>query len=244
MTTRDQSGNITGYNKIYVLDGAVRHDQIRGGMETEMTAISTKESLTFLYHAEKRYTTFNEQAYATLESFAEETRQRIEDHVKTLPEEQQEAKRAELHRQWFGVYGDHDVDMTEREFRATGSGQWNGTPCSRFAIMRGGEMVREVCVVPFQAVIEDEVVIQALRDMAVHMNRSASLLPQKQGSRQYVSSLGLVNDVDGFPVITREVMRQRVISETELGWVTETYVDPEMFEVPEGYSELRTIRMR
>lgn len=239
MTSRDQSGNITGYTKIYVQGDTVRQDNILNGMEDDTTGIFTGDSFTMLFHYDKTYITFDENAYDVLKSIGDRERQRIDDYLARLPEDQQEKRRTELYAQWEEMYGDK---LAGREFRPTGSDQWDGTPCSRFAIMQEGEMTREICVVPFHAVIEDESVVQALRDMATHITRSATLLPSEKGERVYVSAIGLINDVDGFPVITREVTRRRVESETELGWISETYVDPDMFKIPEDYSEVRLLR--
>ncbi|MEM7432509.1 MAG: hypothetical protein AAF351_11320 [Pseudomonadota bacterium] len=244
MTTRDADGGIAGYTKIYISDGRVRMDRIRGGMETDVSLIVADGVLTILRHKEQSFVVFDDELYAAVESRRKATVERIERRVGSLPEDQQAAERKKLQLQWLGSEPGVTDASTERSLQPTGVENWDSQPCSRFAVMRGEEMVREVCVVPFHAVIESEDIVTVLRGLADVLNRSAELMEVSANRYAYVQSIALVNEFDGFPVIAREVIRRRVVSETELGWMTETYVDPEMFAVPEGYSEIKAVRSR
>lgn len=120
--------------------------------------------------------------------------------------------------------------------RATGeSDTVDGTPCSIFALSRGGTSRGDVCVASWSAAgvsAADIEVVKKLGSFQARMTESfAGTVP---GAEQ---PFELLERVDGFPLRTRREQDGKVTSETFFEDIQQVEVPAKVFEIPAGYSK-------
>jgi hypothetical protein len=77
----------------------------------------------------------------------------------------------------------------------------------------------------------------AFKNMAKFINSLAKSMPGPLGASMAENPMGLIDQIDGFPVRTIDFVDGQVSSETTLSSVADADLDPALFAIPEGYTQ-------
>jgi len=69
------------------------------------------------------------------------------------------------------------------------------------------------------------------------LSSSADSMPGPLGDSMAENPMGLIDEIDGFPVRTIDFIDGAISAETTLSTVEDRDLDPALFAVPEGYTQ-------
>ena len=132
------------------------------------------------------------------------------------------------------------AQKTERpktELRMTGeTAQHNGYPCVKYEVVREGQKIRELWVTDWTNVEGGAEAAELFYEMSEFFQEMLDSLPQFADSGGSDQAFEHMREMDGFPVITRELSDNGSIeTESSLKSARSQNLDPNAFEPPSGY---------
>ncbi len=229
--TKNDAGEATGVMRVY-LDGPkmrVEHAADGGVMIYDHAA----QQMFILEDEEKRYTAMDEAAMAAIGGQVDAARAEFEEQLKSMPPEQREMVQK--------MMGDRlamlNAEVPEISLKKSDQVESvQGKDCVRYDVMVGDVKQAEHWVAQFKDVDVERQDLAPMRGMAEFFGAMFSKLPQGLMSQARGTFEGLA-EIDGFPV-KMVSFNQGALRET-MSFVeaTRTEVAPELFTVPEGYTE-------
>lgn len=104
--------------------------------------------------------------------------------------------------------------------------------CRVYELRRAGERTGEVCAVAWKEVGLARSDFEAFRDLGRFQERWVSTLGGRSAEAQPYE---IIEEVDGFPLRSREFRDGKLVSETTFGRVERRTIPASEFEVPKGY---------
>lgn len=112
-----------------------------------------------------------------------------------------------------------------------------GKPCERYDITKNGTKTTEIWVTPWNRADMGEKDFAIFKEMAAFMKEMMSASPfMAQGAEN--EFFAGVDEIDGFPVMTREFRDGKATEETVLKSVEKKKLDTAVFALPEGYKKV------
>jgi hypothetical protein len=231
METTDPAGTLAYTTTFRSQGDYVRMDNLTAAGEADVSTIFLGDRFIVLEHAERRYAVVDR---AMLDEVAAQLKvaiEQMEEDIARLPQEQQAEAKRELQRQVSDLMGTRPT--AERRVKDTGAGEWNGEPCRRYAVYEGANLTQEICAADLDHIDGAKQALDAFRTMADYLAKMTESFP--------TAAVGpnpgeLLDQIVGFPVITREYRMGRVVQTMTLTAADEADVDENVFEVPEGYA--------
>jgi len=207
-----------------VQDGAVRAD---GGHDGVMILKAGK----MLMIDDKRKT-YTEMDKATMQAVAEKAKaamSKMQEQMKQMPPEQR-AMMEKMMKQNMPGAADKPVVFDAKD---TGkSDTVEGRKCRVWNMTRDGELIDEMCVVPFSTLAGKEDMQKTFTELAEAFEGLASAAPNG------AAEIRMRNSVDGYPVRSRPYSNGKPVgTETVLKKWSEESIPKSMFEVPSGYKK-------
>ena len=161
----------------------------------------------------------------------------MEEMLKNLPQEQQDAIKAARAEGMGGMPGPAAMPQIETEIKNTGErGNKEGYPCVKYEVLLGGNKIRELWVTDWSNVEGGSEIMGAFDDMSDFFAELKDSMPQYGGGGD--SDMDFTETFsNGFPVFTREFNMETgdLESETALRSAKRQTIDPDAFEPPAGY---------
>lgn len=211
----------------------------------EMIFRGARREVVVVDHQEKSYTVMDEETLDALAGQVAGMMGPMQEALKNLPESERR-KIEEMMKQRMPSQG---LQRPPSQLRRTGErATKNGYPCVKYEIWREGSKIRELWVTDWSRIDGGGEVRDVWRELTGFMRR----LTEKLASGLPGGGLGgpggdpifeHMEEIDGFPVVTRSFEGGELDSETVLQSVTERDLDPDAFEPPKGY-RLRTMGPR
>lgn len=222
MITRDMAGNETERSQVYAQGGFLRLDSDGGPFASDVTLIFDGTRFLVLDHAEKTYIIMDEAMLMRITEKMNEAMAQLPPEQRALAEQMMQAQ--------MGA-GEVSPPRVEK----TGTGEWDGRSCARFDVFENDIRTQEVCAAPLDKVNGAAEMMDTYQAMAQFVKKLSESLPGPLGA-SFNEHPGMVADlIGGFPIHTIEYRLGAPVEEVALESITETALEPSMFEAPDDY---------
>ncbi len=119
-----------------------------------------------------------------------------------------------------------------------GSEQVGTYSCDKYEVFRGSEKSLEICVVPVSRLTALSEVMNTFRSMARFTKKLVESTQQRLLATMANSPFQILDEIDGFPVMTRQFQNGQPTHETLLNSATQRDLSDDLFTVPSGFREM------
>ncbi|MEM7432507.1 MAG: hypothetical protein AAF351_11310 [Pseudomonadota bacterium] len=237
LTVTIPSGSVTEQMKIYSDGGYVRMDDIGQSEGENISMVFLGDRFLVLNHAEQNYIVIDEAMMAAMGAQIDSVMAEMQAQMANMPPEQQAMMQQMMESQFGDMMGAAEPPPPP-EIEAIGTDEWQGESCDLFAVYQEGVKTQEVCTVDLDDIEGSDDLISAFKDMTAFMQQMAESLPGGMAEDMMEDSMAVISELDGFPVITRELGPDSDGSESVVTAVADGDLDPAIFAAPAGYSEV------
>lgn len=235
LETTDASGAVTESVKLYAQSGMIRMEDIGDASGQDMSMIFVGQEFIVIDHAEKTYIVMDEAMVQEMGVKVNAAMEQMRAQLADMPPEQRAMVEQMMQGQMAGMMEEAESAPTRVE--QLGSGSWQSGACTEFAVYIGDEKTQQICSAPLEDVEGAEEAMQAFKSMAKFINSLADSMPGPLGESMAENPMGLIEQIDGFPVHTVDYIDGERSAETSLKSVEDKDLDPALFAVPEGYRQ-------
>lgn len=233
METVDAAG-VPAYRTTFRSDGArVRMDNISETEEPDLSTIFLGDRFIVVEHEERRYAVVDQAMLDEVGTQLDAAMKEMEKQLAGLPPEQRAMAEKMMQQQMAGLMG--TKSMSARRVEESGSGEWNGQSCRKYSVFEGGNLTQEICTAALDQVEGAAEALQAFQRMAGYLHKMTEALPMAAAAGPNPGEL--LDQVSGFPVVTRDYRMGRVVQTMTLVSAEVLEIDEGAFAVPEGYSQ-------
>ena len=233
MVTVDAGGQEINRMWFYAEGEGVRMDIVPSTDDPEMSTIFRgNDEFVAIDHEKKRYYVFDQKTLDAMSEQMNAAMQEMEKQLASLPPEQRAMAEQMMQGGLQGLMGGEPAPKPRLE--AAGSGTWRSSPCSKYFVFEGATKTQEICAAPLKAIEGGDEATKAFRRMTGFFEKMADALPM--GGSEDIDLDELLNDIDGFPVVTTQFQSGRVSEVTTLESASNEDIDPARFTIPDGYT--------
>jgi hypothetical protein len=214
-------------------EGAPSNTMIYHGDQREMVLID---------HDQKRYFVIDRQALQSMAERQKQAMSQMQQMLKNVPENQR-AMIEKMMKQRMGQMPAQQPEPPEHELRKTDSRAVKaGYPCQKYEIWQAGRKIQELWVTDWRNVNGGREAKPALKEMAEFSHdmqqsfANASGMPGAGDGRRGNSLMNVMQQIDGFPVITLSFRDDVLTEETVLRSSRPQTLPPAAFAPPAGYT--------
>ena len=232
LVTEDASGQETDRSKIQAQGDMIRMDQV--GDDKAVSMIFRGYELLYVDHDDKNYIVIDEAMLDKVSTKMDEAMKKMEAELARMsPQEQAMMRQMMKGRMPPGMAGQKDAPRQAPRVESLGSSKWQSYKCRQYAVYKGEEKTQEVCASDLDDINGAEEAMEAFRNMATYMAKMTESLPMRSG--QAANPGELMDQIDGFPVLTIDYTIGVVTGKTALDSVAEQDLGKDLFNAPEGY---------
>lgn len=210
------------------------------GPSNTMIYRGARQEMVVIDHDRKRYFVIDRQDLRSMAERQQQAMRQMQQMLKNVPENQR-AMIEKMMQQRMGQMSAQQPEPPARELRETGSRAVKaGYPCQKYEIWQAGRKVQELWVTDWRQVNGGHEAKPALQEMAAFANdmrqsfANASEMPG--AGRRGDSFMHVMQQIDGFPVVTRSFKDGVLTEETVLRSSKRQTLDPAAFQPPAGYA--------
>ena len=235
LVTTDPDGAVTESVKLYAQSGKIRMEDIGDTSGQEMSMIFVGKEFIVVDHGDKSYVLMDEAMVQEMGVKVNAAMEQMRAQLADMPPEQRAMVEQMMEGQMAGMMG-AAVESVPTRVEQMGSGSWQSGPCTEYAIFEGDQKTQQICAAPLAEVEGADEAMAAFKNMAKFINSLAESMPGPLGESMAENPMGLINQIDGFPVRTVDYVDGEVSSETILSSVEDRDLDPALFDIPVGYT--------
>ncbi len=236
LVTTDSAGAVTESVKLYAQSGKIRMEDIGDSSGREMSMIFVGQEFIVIDHSDKSYIVMDEAMVQEMGVKVNAAMEQMRAQLADMPPEQRAMVEQMMQSQMAGLMGSDEESLPTR-VEQVGSGSWQSGPCTEYAVYEGDQKTQQICAAPLGEVEGADEAMAAFKNMAKFINSLAESMPGPLGESMAENPMGLIDQIDGFPVRTVDYVDGQVSSETTLSSVQGRDLDPGLFDVPEGYTQ-------
>ena len=236
LDTTDASGAITESVKLYAQSGKIRMEDIGDTSGQEMSMIFVGQEFIVVDHGDESYIVMDEAMVQEMGVKVNAAMEQMRAQLADMPPEQRAMVEQMMQGQMAGMMASEEESLPTR-VEEIGSGSWQSGPCTEYAVFEGDEKTKQICAAPLGEVDGADEAMDAFREMAKFINSLAESMPGPLGESMAENPMGLIDQINGFPVRTVDYVDGQVSSETTLSSVAGSDLDPALFAIPEGYTQ-------
>lgn len=209
----------------------------------EMIYHGDRKEMVWIDHDRKSYSVVDEATMRELAKQINEAMAMMEQALANVPEGQR-AMVEEMMRKKMPQA--QKIEPPKTELRKTGeTADHNGYPCVRYEVLREGRVIRELWVTDWNNVEGGAEVADLFYEMSEFFQQMLDSLPKFADSGGSDQAFAHMREMDGFPVITRELSDDGSIeSESTLKSARSQDLDLDAFEPPSGYKRQEMFKGR
>ena len=237
LVTKDAAGATTESVTVYAQDGRIRMEDIGDTSGQNMSMIFMDNEFVVIDHGDQSYIIMDEAMVQEMGVKVNAAMQQMKEQLASMPPEQRAMVEQMMEQQMGGMMAAVEESLPTR-VEKTGSGSWQSGDCTEYAVFTGEEKSQDICAAPLSDIEGADEAMAAFRNMAKFINSLADSMPGALGDAMAENPMGLMEEIDGFPVRTVDYMDGQTASVTTLESVEEKGLDPALFAVPEGYRQV------
>lgn len=232
MVTANASGQETDRAKIYAQSKMVRMDEVRGD-EIASSMIFLGNEFLYVDHREKSYVVMDEAMINEVSAQISDAMKQMEEELARMPPEQRAMVEQMMKGRMGEMMGQQDTAPAPPRVEAAGSGKWQSRTCRQYAIFEGGQKTQEVCAAKLDQIDGGDEVMAAFREMANYITKLTESMPMNV--HEGINPGELMDQIDGFPVLTTDYENGVIVRKSSLDSVTEKNLEQGLFAAPDGY---------
>lgn len=246
MATQDISGeeprNQRVDNVIMARGDLIRIDNV-GGAPGHMSMIFREADMIMLNHDEKTWRIIDEAMLAKMDSQMSEAAKMMEQQMASLPPEQramaeqmmQGRMPAGMGGQMAGMGAPPAEEASPLRIEAAGASKWGGYPCVKYNVFDGATLQQEICAASLDHIESGSEMVAAFEKMAAFMDKMTATFKIGPSAKAGDTPLNMMDDINGFPVVTRHIENGEPVHEVFLKSVSSSKLDPGLFVPPSDY---------
>jgi hypothetical protein len=240
VTAHEMSPVVTETNQMLVEGRKLKmsfasHGQGEGGF---LIYDGEKREVMIVDHGNKNYTVVDQEAIQRLAGQVSQMMSQLEQALKNVPE----AQRPAIEKMMKQRMPKQAPELPPSEVRDTGErASQAGYPCVKYDVLQGGEKLLELWVTDWDNVEGSEQVKELFTELAEFMRQLMEAFTSSAGSAAAFgqglrdSVFNVVDQLDGFPVVTRQFKGGALGMESTLRKASRKALDAAAFEPPPGY---------
>ena len=234
MVILDASGEEIERAKIYAQSNMIRMDEL-GGDHSDISMIFLGDKLLYVDHDDKSYVALDETMMDDLSAQIDEAMAELEKQLAGMPPEQRAMVEEMMKGQMQGLMPEQAGSRPAPRIEPMGSGRWQSYDCQKYAVFEGDEKIQELCAAELDDIDGADQAMDAFRSMGEYIMKMAESMPMM--ADQGLNPGELMDEIDGFPVLTIDYENGTVVTQSSLQSITEEDIAPAMFAAPEGYQQ-------
>jgi hypothetical protein len=235
LVTKDSTGAITESVKLFAQSGNIRMDDIGDASGQQMSMVFLGQEFIVIDHDNQTYVVMDEAMAAEMGSQMNAAMLQMQEQLADMPPEQRAMVEQMMQGRMAGMMMSQEQAPPPR-VEKTGTGQWRSKPCTQYVVYEGGKKTQEICAAPLDDIPGADEAMRAFESMAGFINKLSESMPEPIASSMAENPMGLINQMDGFPVRTVDFVDGEVSNETTLESVVDKPLDASLFDIPEGYT--------
>ena len=236
LDTTDATGAVTESVKLYAQSGKIRMENVGDTSGQEMSMIFVGQEFIVVDHNAKTYILMDEAMVQEMGVKVNAAMEQMRAQLADMPPEQRAMVEQMMQGQMSEVMGSAAEAIPTR-VEQTGSGSWQSGSCTEYDVFEGDEKTQQICAAALSEVEGADEAMAAFKNMAKFMNSLAKSMPGPLGASMAENPMGLIDQIDGFPVRTVDYVDGQVSAETTLSSAADSDLDPSLFAIPEGYTQ-------
>lgn len=232
MVTTDVSGEVIDRSKFFAQSNMIRIDEVDGG-DSNVSMIYRNDEFMVLDHAKKSYMVMDQAMLDSVSTQVSDAMKQMEAQLANLPPEQRAMAEQMMKGRLQGMMGQEGGGAPKFRVQAAGSGEWRSGSCDMYSVFDGAQKIQEVCAADLNDIDGANEAMAAFRGMAAFIEKLTESLPM--GAGDAINPGELMDQIDGFPVRTRQFDRGVLASEAVLESVAEINLDAALFDAPADY---------
>jgi hypothetical protein len=196
--------------------------------------IFRNEELLIINHNEKTYYRFDRESLQALSKQMDAAMEQMEAQLANMPAEQR-AMMEKMMKERMGGNPFGGEDLPKPEMKAEGVEQVGEYSCKKYALYRGDQKTLEILAAPASEVGEAGQAMEAFQAMARFSSEVLSSFRKGPLAGLAENPLKVMDQIDGFPVLSRVFENGVAVSETILKSAEGQDLADDLFEAPKGY---------
>lgn len=209
-----------------------------GQGKTSMVFDGTKKILRVVRHGDRSYVEIDESSARALAARVSEAQEKMRAHLDKLPAAQRETLEKMMKSGALPLPGSEKDAEPPPALHATPTGETetiDGKSCEVFELRRGDEKKGSACVASWDTVGIEAADLTVLSDLSEFQSQLSEAMGPSAISRE--GPFELLETIEGFPLRTRAVRGDAMVSETFFEEVRKTPLEEAVFAVPDGYQK-------
>ena len=232
LESRDLPDGEVVTDRLYAQGDMLRIDT---GKQADPTVIFRDETLVILNDKDRTYSRVDEQQAQALGAQISNMMRQMKEHLDSLPAEQRDLAESMMKGRLPAEESSTDVKI-----EPAGSEKIGEYSCQKYVIYQDGSKAGELFTAPVEAAGESMEAFHAMARFTTKLLQSFQNTPLAELGNH---PLRLMDQVDGFPILSREFRDGRVVRETTLKSAVEKDLAAALFAPPDGYSEINLLFM-
>ena len=237
LVTKDGEGAVTESVKLFAQSGKIRMEDIGDSSGQKMSMIFIGQEFIVVDHTDQSYIVMDEAMVAELGAKVNDAMAAIREQLAHMPPEQRAAMEQMLVGQMAGMMN-AEADAPAARVEKIGVGSWQTEDCTQYAVFEGADKTQEICATPLSDIDGADEVMLAFQSMAKFINSISDSMPGALGASMAQNPMGLIEQIDGFPVRTIDYVDGALRAITTLETIEDKSLDPGLFTIPEGYKQV------
>ncbi len=233
--TTDGSGQQTDKTKVYTQSMKIRVDNFGVGRDQQVSMVFLGGEVLMLNHQDKTYVVIDEAMLEQMHAQMREAMKQLEAQLAQVPPEQRAMLEKMMKGQMQGMMPKQSAPPPRVE--KGGLGEWQSYSCTHYTTYSGNEKTQETCAASLDQLEGSDEAMTAFRSMAAFVKKISESLPGQMGFNMAEYPVGMIDQIEGFPVHTVLFERGSVSQEISLKSMTEKGLEESLFAVPDNYDK-------
>ena len=235
MVTKDAGDASVETMKIFAQSGMVRMDETGKSARDQVSMLFRDQEFVVLNHRDQSYMVLDEATMTKVGGQIDAAMQQIQAQLASMPAEQRAMMEQMMKGQMGGMMGGRAEPPPAPTVQKTGVGVWQSGPCTEYSVLQAGVKIQEICAAALGDIDGAPEMMRAFTDMAAFLQKVVASMPGPMADTMANNPMGLMDQIQGFPVRTRDIVNGQLRAETTLDAVVERDLDDTLFDIPVGY---------
>lgn len=221
-------------------DGALRLDQLDANGSPTQSMMFRNNEMVIVNHGDKTYLRITEKSVAELAKQMEKATaamKQMQEQMANMPPQQRQM----MEKMFKGKMPAMPADVPAIRLEKGDAGNFESYSCTHYTLFVGETMSQQLCAAAITQVTGADELMAAITNMQDFSRKLTEAVPQVPMGDALKGSFGVMSQMDGFPVVTRDYKDGKFVSERFLSSATTMSFPPGHFSPPEGFKENKFI---
>jgi hypothetical protein len=217
-------------------DGALRLDQLDANGTPTQSMIFQGDEMVIVNHGEKTYLRITEKSVSELAKQMEKATaamKQMQEQLANMPLQQRQM----MEKMFKGKMPGMPAAVPAIRLEKGDAGNFDSYSRNYYKLFIGDEFRQQMCAASADQVTGSEELMAAAKNMQEFSRKLTEAVPQIPMGSTLKETFGVMSQMDGFPVVTREYEDGKFVRERFLSSAETVSFSPDHFSPPKGYKE-------